>query len=361
MKRFILIALFLLLPLTTQAAQLIEYVDPDASGAANGDTWTDAYTSLNAWEAAEGQDLTDGGGDYMTVYCRSSSGGDDTTPVIINGFTTAAGNYVEIIGSDFPSDGVWDDTKYQHHCTNSSSLININVGDSFVYLRNLQIHLNMTGATAAISSAIYFPVDDGWVDSCHIRGTSSGTGSGRAIYTYNGDRIWVYNTIMRDFISGADTGFVGIRQYAATDDDFYVYNCVIYNCGRGLSEENRGNMDSKNNAIGSCNDDVYEVGVTFTMDYMVTDDDHSGDCANYHDFPTNGTGDWSLDFATPGTDFDLLATAANLIDDGVSDPSSGEYSDDIIGTARGASWDIGAYELAGAPPAARRIFTSQPQ
>ena len=93
-----------------QAAQVIRYVDPDAAGAANGTSWADAYTSLSAWEAAEQTDLVSAG-NYHTVYCRSSGGTDDTTPFAINSWTTGSSNYIVIIGSDFPADGVYDNSK----------------------------------------------------------------------------------------------------------------------------------------------------------------------------------------------------------------------------------------------------------
>ena len=75
-------------------AEIIQYVDPDAVGAGNGDSWTDAYTSLNAWEAGEQQDLTDGTPDWMHCYCRASSGTVDSTVYEILGWTTAAASYI---------------------------------------------------------------------------------------------------------------------------------------------------------------------------------------------------------------------------------------------------------------------------
>ena len=38
-------------------AQVIRYIDPDASGVGNGTSWTDAYTSMQGFNSAEAKDL----------------------------------------------------------------------------------------------------------------------------------------------------------------------------------------------------------------------------------------------------------------------------------------------------------------
>lgn len=61
-------------------ADLIYYVDPAATGSANGSSWTDAYTSLSAAEAATRQNLVTGD-NTITFECRCSGAGADTTRV----------------------------------------------------------------------------------------------------------------------------------------------------------------------------------------------------------------------------------------------------------------------------------------
>ena len=58
-------------------AEVITYLDPDAGGTGSGADWTNASTSMSAWETGENTNLvTDG--DWHHLYCRASSGTADT-------------------------------------------------------------------------------------------------------------------------------------------------------------------------------------------------------------------------------------------------------------------------------------------
>jgi len=327
-----------------QAAQIIRYVDPDAPGPTHdGTSWNDAYLSLIAFDAGEATDLA-GAGNYMTVYCRSSSGTQDTTQATIAGWTTSATSYIEIIGADFPADGIFDATKYVLALTNDNSL---EIYEEFVIVRKLQIQATTTtGESDAIFINNIGATNHIIIDSCIIKGISAGSGHSMGIYGVDAQTIVdIYNCTIYGFKSGGDSGFAAIWFSGLTAN---IYNCTLYGNYYGVNRT-AGAVTVKNCAVGNNTNDF---NGTITMDYIVSDDDHSGDCANYHAFPTNGADDWSLDFTTPGSDFSLLATAANLLDDGLADVFNED--DDIIDTARpqGATWDIGAHEhVSVAPPA----------
>lgn len=341
MMRKVLIFLICLLLSSAALAITTEhwYVDPDAGGGGTGVDWTNAYTTLSAWEAAKNADITAGGSDkIMIVHCRSSSGGNDQAQCIISGWTTDSTHYIQIKGYDFPSDGIWDDTKYILE-NNDDSADALRIEADYVRLINLQILLTTTSGTmngllvsgVNASNAIT-------IDSCIVKGVCSGTGDAYAIYSSDADGIiTVYNTIVYGFVSGVDSGFGSVR---IVDGAITFYNCTIWDGYFGLRQTG-GTCTIKNSCVGNTTDDF---SGTFTMDYIVSDDDHSGDCSNYWSAPTNGTGDWSLDYTTPGSDFTLLVTATDLIDDGLADVFAED--DDIIGTVRpqGGGWDIGAYE-----------------
>ncbi len=87
------------------------YVDPDVvAGDGSGDSWTNAYASLAAFEAAEAKDISTGTGsnEIYRVNCRSLSGSDDTTAFEWSGHTTDSTGYIIVTGDaadggDFPA------------------------------------------------------------------------------------------------------------------------------------------------------------------------------------------------------------------------------------------------------------------
>jgi len=178
------------------------------------------------------------------------------------------------------------------------------------------------------------------IDSCFVRGISSGTGIGRGISA--GDlqaTVNIYNTIVADFKSGSDSSHYGIL---GVGSPLNVYNCTIYGCYYGVNDS--GNVVTvKNCAIGNCDDDIYSANV---VDYCCTDD---GD-GDHAQGPSGGS--WANEFDNAaGYDFSLKS-GGNCVGNGVDDPGSGLYSDDIIDVARSSTWDIGAFEYVAAGPSA---------
>lgn len=333
LKKLILI---LLLTPVCHAAQVIRYVDPDAVGGGTGVDWANAYTALQTWNQAEKTDLVSAG-NIHTVYCRSSSGTDDTTPVslLVGDWTTASGNYIEIIGADFPSDGIFDGTKYNLNITNAYGFAS-NV--QYVTIRNMQFQLNTTGTTSVLFFSFYAGSTSAVImDSCIIKGVCSGTGLVGGISGWSSDTtLHCHNTLIYGFVSGGDNSHYGVWVNDAT---CYFLNCTIYGNYYGIDEVAGGSFEAHNTISGNNTDDFRG---NMVIDYCCTDDADG----------TNGQGpsggNWANEFTTPGSDFSLLV-GGNCVENGTDDPGSGLYSDDIVGLARTSTWDIGVFEYDNIP------------
>ncbi len=350
--RFMILALCVLFILCgpVQAAQIIRYVDPDATGAANGTSWTDAYTSLSIWEAAENQDLTDAGGDYMTVYCRSSAGTDDPGGCSIVGWTTGSANYIEIIGSDFPATGIFDGTKYNLNVTNWDIIA---CREEYVRFDSLQFVLNVSGTSASIGLQVYgiAAPNDIRISNCIFKAgaTMTGTGGSYAILLNNANAVVkIWNCVIYGFISASnptDAEFAGYAHFFG--GAINIYNCTVFGCNFGI--KGSAAVTVKNCAVFNNTDDFSGA---ITIDYCASDD---GDGTNAEDFTAEAT-DWNLvftDYTTGNVTLKNYTTSPCCVGQGTDDPGAGLYSDDITGAARGSVWDIGAFEYVatgGAPP-----------
>ena len=323
------------------------YVDPDASGTGAGTSFINAYNSLNAWEAAEGKDLT-GSDEIFVVNCRASSGGDDTTTFRFNAFTTDATRYIEITGDsanggDFPTDGKWDESKYMLH-NNDSATNMIEARDDYVRYNKIQFKVTETGANAR--QALLFEQinvgNDLRIGNCIFRGVVSGTGAAVAITYNDADTVArIYNTVVYDFFISADNQFKGILSSNCTT--LKINQTTVYNCTRGI-ERGAGTVDVSSCIVGNNDDDF--VG---TFNSIVNNCDDDDDSTSGNQDPLNG--DWTQELTDPDNgdrtlaDF-TLQVGANSVGNGADDPFGDGLGDpDIAGTARTSTWDIGAFEL----------------
>lgn len=339
MKKIGLILLLLLVSISQGASQVIVYVDPDATGAANGTSFADAYTGLGAALDAEEKNISvDSGSDEQyTFQCRSSGGSDDTSVTFSKSWTSRVANYVEVIGMDFPGNGIYDDSKYVIKATDATVL---NLSENFVRFVNIQFELTVVAdasanmifiGTQSASNLIRF-------DSCIFKGICAGTGAGRGVRADNINiDLRIFNTTIYGFVSGADADFIGLYIDAVSTSG--IYNNTIYGCGIGIKRD-AGSVTAKNNIVGNNNDDF---SGTISIDYCLSDD---GDGTNEQG-PKSGT--WSAELTDANNGDFRLVTDANSIGNGVDDPGSGLYSDDIIGSTRVSTWAIGAFEWSGGP------------
>jgi len=313
-------------------AHVIRYVDPDAPGPTHdGTSWNNAYTSLDDWNDNEATDLVSDD-DYHTVYCRSSSGTADTKSVNVQGWNTDASHDINIIGFDFPTDGIWDNTAYRIY-TNGRC---IRVGEDFVNLINLQLWSWETVASYVIaiepSSDITNTSAVTNIDSCILRCTGTEGGNcNSGIMDYSKGTVNVYNTLFLDWEPSAGAG----RSHSeavyvnTTNAKLNMYNCTCYNCAIGITNDHTGCTVNAINSIFSGGGVVwgYESG-DVNVDYCCSD---AGTGTNSQ---TPSGGDWDNEFTDKDNkDFSLLATG-NCAENGTNNPGSGLYLDDIIGTGR---------------------------
>ena len=330
-------------------AEVLRYVDVDViGGAGNGQGgFENAYSSLNQWEAAEAADL-DGAGNTHRVLNQASSGGNDTTVLVINGWTTSAGSYITIEGDDFPSDGVWDDTTSILDGNDAQHTIEIK--DNHVRLVNMQLLCTVTPdnayncvilANIAAGSAFY-------IDSCILKGVCSGGGAANGVTFSDADATcYIFNTQVYGFLStGGDAGDTGFKGISIGGGVCNVYSCTIYDNRYGI-RRSAGTVTAIGNAIFDNTDDI---DGTITTNYNAMDEG-AGEGVNTLDI--SGTWDTTCftdpeadppDFSVQDDQSPIYLASEITYDDDNNVPQI-----DIIDTARntgvGEQTSIGAYEL----------------
>ena len=315
-------------------AQVIRYLDPDAPGPTHdGTSWNDAYLSLSAWDAGEATDLVSDG-DYHTVYCRSSGGTSDSEITAdLSGWTTDSTHYIEIIGADFPSDGIWDDGVYRRYSAGTA----ISVQTDFVKIRNMQIHCHEEAVDKRLRGIAIENVSASSVieiDSSLIRCTgTAGGNSNIGINQVGTGTTYVYNSVFIDwgpYRAPAIGGSWSVFQNNASGT-MYVYNCTVFDTNAGLCNagiyNKAGTMTVKNTIVHSGQTGKDFVG-TITVENCCSDD---GTGSNAQ---TPSGGDWDNEFTDKDNlDFSLLS-GGNCVNNGTDNPGGGLYSDDIRGKAR---------------------------
>jgi hypothetical protein len=299
-------------------AEVVRYVDPDATGSGDGTSWTDAYTSLSAWEAAEQTDLV-ADGDWHHVYCRSSGGTADSTAVVIDGWTTGPSNYILIeaaSGDEAVKTGI-DTSRYRLTAASGNAIEN-RIDD--LTIRGIQFDCAALGIYA---SKWQNTSADVTIDQCYLKTGSAGiTGYGSSV-TIN---------VESSIIVGDAAPNYGIH---AQDGTWNIYNCVVYGYDHGLYEGASGpTITIENCALFSNNDDIESANAS--VDYCASDD---GDGTN--SVSPSGSS-WANEFEDAANgDFTLL-TGGNLENGGTT--ITGGPSTDIDGDSWDATPSIGADE-----------------
>lgn len=294
-------------------------------GSGDGSSWANAYATLTLWEA-QNLDLTDSGGDTLTVNVRGATA--ETATVSIDGWTTGSANTITIIGD---ATGKWDDTKY--HLVVSGNSDALDIYDPYVTVSNLQVSRTNGSATRDIVEITQTGVT---LKNCILK-----SNAGYATYGINIDgaansTLYIYNNI----IYGLNvTNAKGLFTDSPTAQVVYLYNNTFYLNTIGISTTGSGlTLTAKNNICYNNGTDYVMSAGSLTSSNNLAKDTSSPD--NTYDSKT-------LYFINPDTtsatcDYHLEARDTDAIDDGAD--LSGTFTTDIDGATRTGTWDIGADE-----------------
>ncbi len=347
--RRILLVIFLLMPVRTWAANISTgtwYVDHGAGtdnstcGATSG---AGACAHLNyilntrTWDSMAGP---------VTIECGGT--GADTTAVTIPAKTgTSAANYILIHGNN--TSGLYNTSAYRLEISSGDHAIDLQ--NDFTTLDHLQINNTLTnkayysairvrntlssGAITTVSRCIIYLVLSGTsTPSYGYYQDSNALGTTRYIYLYN--NIF-YNCIMSSSTEHCIYINMGSPYCAA-----YLYNNTFANSNTGYEGiDNASVVAFKNNLFTGVTVATVSLTGAAKTDYNATDGSALGYTAQSHDRVSQ-----TFTFQGAAPDYRLASTDAGAREYGLTDPGSGLFSDDIVGTVRPVvtSWDIGAFE-----------------
>jgi hypothetical protein len=315
---------------------ILRYVDTDAGGTGDGQSWTNAYITLQGWETGE-QGILTTLGKISRVLCRASSGTADNTATTITGWTTGASYYIliEAASGDEAVKTGWDASRYRLAVSNASTLW---IEENYVRLSGLQIDLVASNGNG--QSGVYISGQDAsntiYIYNSRIQGNSGASYSNIGIREVDLDiNLDVWNTIVTDFDGHASS--VGIQLYGADSD---IYNSVVYKCTDGIKTLS-GDLGTTvtNTASFNCGDDFDDSGSSLTVTYSASDDSQAG-TGNIQ--PAS----WANEFSNAaGGNFTLVDTGAECYHAGANNPSSGIYTTDMEGDAYNTGTDGSAYSI----------------
>lgn len=275
--------------------------------------------------------------DQVTIYCDGTAADTSDVNQTPWDFETTATFYLLVTTQGAARhNGIWSTSKYRLTATNRNVLYNNT--PAHIRFDGLQVHLTVSDANGYIAvkgtNANQTAANvDTRISNMMIRATlTSGTAIGIENRPWDGGTTGVvscWNNIVFDCTQGANGDVPG-------SDSRYWNNTFVDNTYGMVDDE--GTMVAINNLVSGAT--IGFVG-TFdgTSNYNAEDDGNGAPGANSLSAAT-------FTFVNEAADDFHLQSGSDGVNDGVSDPGAGMFSDDIDGQARTGSWDIGADEFA---------------
>lgn len=312
-------------------ATVIRYINPASSG---GDGTTNAlsgvnaaYASMNSWEAAEQTDLVSDG-DIHEVRCEGT--GDTGAGVLIEGWTTGVSNYIYIlVEAAHRHNGTWNTGKYYLEGA-SSGTGRLTISQGYFRTKGLQVR-NTQGSPSGLTSAIRnvsIGLFDIRIDKCIKR-------DGR--YTFRTET----NAVISITNSIAYGGTVGAYVTVDASADLKLYSCDGIGVDFGIYAF-QGTITAKNCYAKATTAYATSTGTLNKTTCASSDTTGSAGLQNIAYSTTNFVN------VTGGSEDLNLKSGSTLIGNGTDTSGEGaplNFTDDIIGTERGGTWDVGAFEF----------------
>ena len=289
-----------------------------------------AYASLSEWEAARQAVLSE----VEEVICEGSAA--DTSRLNLDGWTTSASNYILIRTTQANRhNGRWDTSRYRLDPSATSSALWCY--ESYVRIEGIQFRnrnngtWNQEGIMFDSSSPA---TSDLRVDSC----IAYDCGSASVGFRVLGGRVTWTNCIS---YGNSASGFR--MQDAGNGAEVYYYNCLAAaNADYGFLFSSGTSTARNCYAGGNTNPDFSAAPGTASNN--ASEDGTHGSTVAY----STSAGAYFTNVTAGSQNFDIGASSA-LINAGYD--LSGTFTTDILGNARGATFDIGPFEYQSAASA----------
>jgi len=321
------------------------YVDPAATGTGDGTSYTNAYTSLSACEAAKAADLVTAT-DNMIIYCRTSGANPvDSSAVNFDGSTTSATYDIKVtVEQANRAVGKVDATKYRvENAAGWGSVFQVT--DLYVTVTGVQARNTAAGnGRRCFYSQATYVTYIGCIAYGEDDSDYGSNNSGGFTTLFDSAGAVLINCLAVDC---ASTGFL----CQSGSDRFY--NCVaVGNAGHGFTVQGYrtfvgANCYAGGNTGADCND--ADGNTTFTLTTCASEDGTFGSTIAY-----TASGDAGTQFTSiTGGEEDIHIAAASLLA-GEGTDESGVFTLDIDGETI-SDWMIGADQPSAAPAGANYV------
>ena len=290
------------------------------------------YSSLSAWEAAQGGANLVSLGDIRQAECYAF---EDTTGLTIDGATTDASNYLRVYVASGNGHGGVAGVGYRIKDDASTVDDILTAADSYTRIEGVEFDCSL-GARGVRVNATEVRIERCLVHDYNVYGTNS-----RGIWN-SGAFTWyaINNIVYNGLSSGSFNG--GLYNEAGTA---YWYNNTVYNCGRSFNRQG-GTVVAKNNIAQASTTAAWVGTFNAASDYNISDDATAPGTNNKRSATVTFSNATSRDLHLSSSDTTAEDWGADLSADSVF-----PFSTDIDGDTR-SLWSAGADDGVSTPSGA---------